>query len=256
MTTLPIKLRLANKWLLVRAAGWGLIFRILESSGFIRKAIHSKHNNFKPIILGDKTLWIVSSVLQPKMKPFSYSKIRSVFDHDLRFFQTKETISSIKSASAQVVIAIVEGSTYSRIHELADKDTVVFQLKSKILRFVVNGPFKGLGEAILLLIIHAEANPTTYIKKISGRYIVNQAIEKRPILFREQSGSAISISYGMSFDVFECWQNYLELHLSDLSRGISMEQVLHNFTQDYSFTGSPILGVSGRTAVTGGEIHV
>lgn len=256
MTNLPIKVRVFSKWLAVRAYGWSFLFRSLDAAGIVKRAIHSKSNSFDLEISTQKSLWIVSSVIQPRLSPFSYSKVRSVFSHDSRLAQTRETIASIKSTTDRVVIAILEGSKYAGIYDLADQDVVVFQLKSRILRFVVNGPYKGLGEAILLMLIRSEADASTYVRKISGRYTVSQAIETRPVLFREQSGSAISVSYGMTLNVFEKWQSYLETNLSALSKGISMEQVLYNFTKSNSFKPSPLLGVSGRTAVTGGEIHV
>lgn len=245
-----------SKWLRTRATAWGIVFRILESKGIVSRAIHSEQNNLNPVIYGYNTLWIISSVIQPKLRPFSYSKVRSVFPPETRFIQTKNTIASIKSISDKALIVVVEGSKYAGIDELVDENVLVFQLKSNILRFVVNGPFKGLGEAILLLLIRPKAKSTTYVRKISGRYIVNEVIEKKPILFREQSASAISISYGMTLDVFEHWQKYLEINLTVLSKGISMEQLLYDFTRRHSFDGSPILGVSGQVAVTGGETKV
>jgi len=254
MNKSQIKLKIGTKWLAGRATVWGFLFRGMESTGIISKIIHSKRNDIALIIPKPHTLWLVTSVIQPNKKPFSYSKNRSIFTDELRLTQTKETIASIKMNSDHALIAIIEGSKYPKIHDLADQEVLVFQLQSKILKFVVNGPFKGLGEAILLLLFRPDASTTTYVKKISGRYVVNEDLQARPILFREHSGSAVSISYGMIPEVFNCWQNYLEAHLLVLSQGVSMEQLLHNFTRENSFTGSHLLGVSGKNAITGGEI--
>ena len=235
---------------------WGYVFRAMYLSGIIDREINSERDYLSTICVGDQTVWLVTSVIQPRKKPFSYTKNRSVFTDELRFIQTKETVTSIKEKSKQAIIVVIEGSKYPRIREIVEEGVFVHQIKSRILKFIVNGPYKGLGEAVMLMILQPETKIKTYVKKISGRYILSQEIESRPILYREQSGSAISISYGMTIEVFIKWQRYLESSLSAMSRGISMEQILYNFARENAYSGSALLGVSGRTAVTGGEINV
>jgi hypothetical protein len=176
MISSQIRLKLLERWLKGRAAVWGCVFRTMESTGIVGKAIHSKRHNFQPKISGAMTLWIVSSVIRPKKKPFSYTRQRSVFTEDLRFIQTKKTIESIELNSRNAVIAVIEGSNYERVSKLESRNVLVHQVRSKVLRFVINGPYKGLGEAILILLVRADTNSTTYIKKISGRYTVQKEI--------------------------------------------------------------------------------
>lgn len=248
--------RLDYKVLSIRAGLWGKAFRALDYVGVTRTTVLAKRNKFRVELNGTGTIWIITSVIKTKKTPFSYTRTRSVFDEDERLLQTAETIASIKKNSEKSIIIVMEGSNSPRINELRARDVWIYQKRSLVLKLLINGPFKGLGEAIQILIVQPVLDADSYIRKISGRYLVKTKLENRPIFFREQAGSAISITYGMTGPVFLDWQNFLGNNLRSLSRGISMEQLLCRFAKENSFEASPKLGVSGRVAVTGGEINV
>jgi hypothetical protein len=122
---------------------------------------------------------IITSVVQTTDNPLSYSPLRSIYSHQQRFEQTLETIASVRRHMPGAHILLVECSPASPwMDALKSK---VDQFVNLEYDFVVNrSPEKGLGEKTLLAAISHLRAPYSYIYKITGRYVLQNAITWGP----------------------------------------------------------------------------
>tara|TARA_B100001758_G_C18408180_1_gene613671 strand:- start:2107 stop:2859 length:753 start_codon:yes stop_codon:yes gene_type:complete len=124
-----------------------------------------------------KNLVLITSVINPPNKPLSYSNIRSVYNREVRFEQTKLTIKSIKEKIPNSKIIIVECTNFTddeKNYFNKNCDYILNLWEQKELHSSIFGLSKSLGEGtqmikVLEYIIEKKIKFDNLFK-ISGRY--------------------------------------------------------------------------------------
>jgi hypothetical protein len=129
----------------------------------------------------------------------------------------------------------------------------IYRIKKWIPRIVINGPFKGLGEAIMLIASFELTSDFEFVSKLSGRYqLSSHPISTPEVLFSLSDEKASSIYYRMPIEVYREWLKFIDSNLSHLSTGVSMEDLLTKFTKKWNLNPIGKLGVEGLNGITGG----
>jgi hypothetical protein len=130
-----------------------------------------------------QNLFIITSVLVPIDRPLTYSETRSLYTPHERFFQTLETIRSIRSKAPNNYIYFLEGSNApiemeNALIRLVDKYINCSQ--DEEIKLNVEDSQKSKGEVALLLygLNHLDnLDDFENIFKISGRYYLNDRFD-------------------------------------------------------------------------------
>jgi hypothetical protein len=123
-----------------------------------------------------ENLIIITSVINIPNSPFSYTNVRSTYNREERFQQTKNTIISLKNKIPNSKILLVECSELNEEIEYINKNVDYFinLYGNSILENYIFGLSKSLGENTLILgaIDYLIDNNIQYknLYKISGRY--------------------------------------------------------------------------------------
>lgn len=207
---------------------------------------------------------IITSVIDFKEKPLSYSAKRSVFPAEERLKQTEETISSVRKYIPGAKIILIEAG----VTNVADKiegnvDKYVYLGKNWIVRLACDSKHKGLGEAISLLYgyKHIREMDGEYYFKISGRYFLNdrfditvwEALDKATVTI--SNGVISTRLYGLPRSLLRSWKFLLLRSLPLLWWRRSIEEVLAEKVPRQSLNVVDTLGVSGLIGPTGETIQ-
>jgi len=115
-------------------------------------------------------LAIISSVINTCSAPLSYYPIRSVFDKHQRYEQTLQTIESLGRIPNKKIY-FVECSEIPEFEEDIKKRVDFYRNIYKGNESIIDGPHKGVGEAVSLL--SADTDDYDNVYKIAGRYYLN-----------------------------------------------------------------------------------
>jgi len=115
-------------------------------------------------------LVIISSVINTCSAPLSYYPIRSVFDKHQRYEQTLQTIESLKKIPNKKIY-FVECSEIPEFEEDIKRRVDFYRNIYKGNESIIDGPHKGVGEAVSLL--SADTDDYDNVYKIAGRYYLN-----------------------------------------------------------------------------------
>lgn len=125
-----------------------------------------------------KKTFIILSVITPwNSNAWTYGP-RSLYSPDERFYQTMDTINSIRKFGGEhAKIILIEGGACSYKKEISPVvDKYVYAANSLIVRNAVGGKSKAFGEVMLWLsaMPFIIRNKSHYYWKISGRYKLNE----------------------------------------------------------------------------------
>lgn len=179
-------------------------------------------------------VFLVTSVLEPCKKPFSYVARRSKFTFDQRLFQLIKSVHSIqeKFPEPNKHIFIIEGSTHLTTDQ---KKKLEDHLSCEILYHsspFIDSPHKCQGEASLLLygldIVNQRFPEVQHLFKLSGRYSLNSKFSQKNFMeitnniFREiEKGSPF-------FESNPCFYTFFyKIHKRDQLRDLC-ENILFN----------------------------
>jgi hypothetical protein len=209
---------------------------------------------------GDKTTFIITSVIHFSPKKLTGSTPRSVFDPAMRSLQTEKTIASIREKMPGADIILLEMGKEKNIGvdlvKMADR--YVYIGDRKRVRWAVNGRRRGLGEAMGLIAASKELDTgASFFFKISGRYHLNEQFEPRlwqgDFFQAKKYETGISTRlYGFNRRFFSDWQTALKRSLWKLYWGSSIEDVFPAKFGPDRIQGIKKLGLSGKIA-NGGE---
>ena len=180
-----------------------------------------------------KKTFIITSVIYFSSAKLFDSSIRSVFTPEERTMQTIKTIRSIREKVPGATILLLEmGKEKNIAKELTGiVDKYVFIGDHALVQWAVNGKFRGLGEAMGLIVSRKELNTDAdFFFKMSGRYFLNDhfepAIWQGDFFLAKKYGEGISTRlYGFGRGFFSGWQKALKRSLWQLYRGRSIEDV-------------------------------
>jgi len=206
-----------------------------------------------------KTTFIITSVIHFSQKKVLGSSLRSVFSPEDRTVQTLNTIRSIRAKVPGAFIILLEMGKNRNIAEelIGAVDKYVFIGQKTLVRWAVNGKFRGLGEAVGLITAKKDLNTgADFFFKISGRYLLNEHFDTtqwQHDLFsaRKYSEDISTRLYGFNRKFFGEWQNALKRSLFQLYRGMSLEEVLPVKFGKQRIYNMQKIGVSGYTAPNG-----
>ena len=177
---------------------------------------------------------IITSVIYFSQKKLSKSSVRSVFTPEVRTMQTFQTIDSIRKKIPGAFIILLEMGKEKNIADELVKgvDKYVFIGNNRLVKWAVNGKYRGLGEAMGLIVSKKELyTGADFFFKISGRYFLNDEFDLT--LWKDNFFSARKYErgistrfYGFSKELFADWQKALRRSLLQLYRGRSIEDVL------------------------------
>lgn len=207
----------------------------------------------------NKSTFIITSVIHFSQKKLSYSNIRSVYTPAERTGQTLKTISSIRDKVAGVSIVLVEMGQEKKISAdiINAVDNYIYIGNNWLVKWACNGKYKGLGEAIgLLLASKSFKGASGMYFKISGRYFLNDDFDISmwngdKFFFRKYKESISTRLYAFPAGLFEHWKMSIRKSLYQLYRGRAIEDELHLHIPKELIEGINILGVSGFVAPDG-----
>lgn len=218
-------------------------------------------------------LVLVTSVINVKNNPLSYSKIRSVFNREERFEQTKRTIESIKCKIPDSKILIVEYTNFTKDEQEYFKCACDFilnlwgrnDLESKIF-----GKSKALGEGTMTIealkwIIDNNINYENLFK-ISGRYWLSDNFEfdnfnNDKLIFKKINGNIDNIFtalYKIPKKDTKTLLIFLENNIDKMIKCVGYEVLFSIFLKDIGYKNicfyDPI-GLQGFVTVCGSEYN-
>jgi hypothetical protein len=197
-------------------------------------------------------VWFVTSVIEPTKKSLSYSGSRSYFTKDERLNQTKEGILSIQKNYPEARIVLLEGSKRDFSNQFNGMGIEVVHFGKMFDQYIIRSPFKGLGEAYMLLSSASFSRHAKKVNKISGRYLISTNNNNADNLVAFSSNKAITILYSMQRSTYIEWLIHLETNFTELSKGLAIEEALTSFVAINNLAISQELGVEGLNGITGG----
>jgi hypothetical protein len=169
-----------------------------------------------------------------------------------RLQQTRESVQSVISEDPTAKIVLLDGSKKNYSDFFSEYDIHYVHLNNFMSRIFINSPFKGLGEAFMLLSCQDLIAGYKVVNKLSGRYSVYGYDSGQDPKIAFSSNKAVTIHYSLNSVTFDEWLDFLKMHLEDLTHGISIEDLLTNFTSKLKIPSIETLGVEGQNGITGG----
>lgn len=212
------------------------------------------NNNMKEIT------FIITSVIHYAEKKLSYSNTRSIFSPEERALQTIKTIRSIKKYIPKAKIILVELGIKPTLPRSLDQlvDKYIYLGNNFLVRKACDGKYKGLGEAVGLLVAHKYFNQNNgFYFKISGRYYLNNdfVLHKwgnlNQITLLQKRNIMSTRLYGFPSEELESWKKALYFSIPYLLTGKSIEYALFKFLSKKNIHNLDILGVQGDCAPSG-----
>lgn len=212
-------------------------------------------------------LILITSVINTCSNKLSYSKIRSKFSMEERFFQTKNTIQSIhEKITRPKTIMFIETSTIPKEYELFIKKNVDIYLNPdnpQILNNTTNCS-KSLGEGsqtiyALQYLIDNNIECNHFIK-ISGRYFlsnkfdldtyINNNIVVKPI--NNNKKNILTALYKLPGKNVNLLLDFLKENINQMQKCIGYEVLFAQFIQKFTnIIFIDIVGIKGYVSVCG-----
>lgn len=204
---------------------------------------------------------IITSVIKCSNKSVSYSKTRSVFAKEDRLKQTMDTIGSVRKYIPDAYIILLElGQQYEeniKIQKIVDQ--YIDFSNNNLIRFFVDGIFKGLGEAVGVIVGYMKINKSfDYYFKLSGRYILNNNFNIANFISKEPFSAKIYDKKVMSTRLYFFKKEYLRywflkhiISIPFLLLNRSIERLLYIFINSKNINSVKTLGVTGYIGPNG-----
>lgn len=192
-------------------------------------------------------LVIVSSAINTCSAPLSYYPIRSIFDKYKRYEQTLQTIESLDKIPDKKIY-FVECTDISEFEDDIKGKVDFYKNIYEGNESIIDGPHKGIGEAISLL--SADVNGYENVYKISGRYYLNAEFDyslwnNDSTIFwvDDKNGWRLTVFYKINKNQFTKWLGILAKMVTD-NEPRAIEQMMTEIT-DYKKINK--IGVEGYT---------
>jgi hypothetical protein len=221
-----------------------------------------------------ENLFLVTSIINIPNLPFSYTNIRSIYNMDERFEQTKKTLKSIKEKIPNSKILFIEYSELTENMTLFLKETCDYFInlyEDATIKNNIFGLSKALGEGTLTLkaIEYIEKNNIVFKNffKISGRYFISdnfyyEKYNNNKIVVQKIDNDKNNIStflYKLDYESVFIFKKHLIDNHDKMLKCIGYEVLFADFiNQNYNkekIKYIEVLGVNGKIAVSGDMIH-
>jgi len=214
-------------------------------------------------------LVLITSVINTPQNPLSYSKIRSVFNREERFNDTKETIKSIKENIPNCKIMIVECSDFSEEENdffCKNCDFILNLWEIKDIHNNIFGMSKSLGEGTMTIyalnyIIHNKINYDNLFK-ISGRYYLSENFnynnfENNNLIFKKIDGNINNIFtalYKVPHNYTKILRDFLINNANLMYKYVGFEILFGFFLKNINYKDTifyDTIGLKGKVTVCG-----
>lgn len=182
-------------------------------------------------------VFIVPSVIYFDPAPISYSIVRSIYSPEIRAEQTAMTISSVREKVPNAKVILMEMGLRRELpfdlHLKADQ--YVYLGHRRYIRKIADGPNKGHGEALALLLAHRAAMKyrARYYFKLGGRAWLDHRFsldtwvnEPGFAALKYSDDCCASRLYGFPAEMYDFWRESMRKALPLLEFGSAMERVL------------------------------
>lgn len=211
---------------------------------------------------------LITSVINTPNNPLSYSKIRSVYNRNERFEQTKKTIQSVKEKLPNIKIMIVECTDFNDNEKefLVDNCDYILNLwEKKELHNNIFGTSKSLGEGTMtiesLKYIEELKLEYQYLYKISGRYWLNENFKLDKIennVFKKinnDENNVFTALYKIDKKTVEKLLIFLINNIQNMRQFIGYEVLMSHFVKNIDKFLVDIIGLSGFVTVCGSKYN-
>ena len=202
--------------------------------------------------------WIITSVINFAESELSYSKVRSIYTPEQRITQTLKTIESIRTFAPESKIILFEMGVNEFFNPILKEnvDQYFFLGKNIFVKYSCKSKFKGLGEAIGLLIGLRKVKALGFIFKISGRYYLNENFDLSnwdidEINLKQYDEAMSTRLYGFPIRKMNLIKNALFKSLPNLFKGKSIEESFFSKLNENKIVSIKELGISGFVAPDG-----
>ena len=228
--------------------------------GELRPEISHLTADLNSVLVGMPTApWLITSVIHPANTALCYSRVRSVFTPEQRLIQTLESIRSVQDLARVPNPIVVDLSDLLPEERQAITDTGAHLVRGSGLenmRWSVDGPFKGLGEACMVAALaHTCQAQAAGFWKLSGRYQLTRArpAHERPwgVTAHVSGGVTNTICFGVDDRLSSAYGQWLIDSMRSLSKGDSIEQVTTRFAESRGCLNERRSYVRGQIAVNG-----
>jgi hypothetical protein len=219
---------------------------------------------------------LITSIIETKLTPLSYTETRSVFTKLERFEQTKHTIETLKKIPDRKVFLI-------ECSQLTDEENLYFNnncdifinlydLKNQSIINNINSPSKSLGEGTMTIFAldYLFNNKIKFnnLFKISGRYWLNdkfdyEIYDNDKIVAQYIKNFGSTALYKLPFSVSRLWFEHLKNSGERFFKCDGYEQIFASFLDSIENNDllKPLLlncnsmGLSGYVSVSGGYLE-
>lgn len=215
-----------------------------------------------------KNFFLITSVINISNNPLSYTNIRSVFNSNERFEQTKNTINTIRNKVPNVSIMIVETSLLNKEHEEYLKNNCDYFLNfydDLNVRARVNSSSKSMGEGtqIIKALEYIKNNNICFDNffKITGRYWLgdkfNYSIyDNNSVIYRGYHKAIITSLYKINYENIDFFYKSLINSEEDFKNCRGQEEIFFDiFSNISNKIHVDIIGIEGFISVTGDLFH-
>jgi len=217
-----------------------------------------------------KNITLITSIIDTPNLPLSYTNVRSVFNKQERFEQTKKTISTIREKIPDNKLFLIECSPLTneeREYFISNVDYFYNVYDTKNIQLInrMHNKSKSMGEGTLTILalkyLFEKNIEFDNLFKISGRYWLNDGFDyclydnfnsmARRIF--DDPNNIVCCFYKLSRDMTQKWLDFLINSEKEFYNCIGYEVIFANFLNQYSYQLiKNKIGVHGYVSVCGG----
>lgn len=219
---------------------------------------------------------LITSIIDTKLTPLSYTNTRSVYTKQERYEQTKNTIESLQKIPDRKIFVIECSQLTDEEREYFTKNCDIFinlyDLNNQVIINNINSHSKSLGEGTMTIyaLEYLFANKIEFnnLFKISGRYWLNDNFDykiynnnKIVAQYIKKFGS--TALYKLPFSVCKLWLEYLHNSIDRFFNCEGYEEIFASFLDSIEnndllkilLVNCNSLGLSGYVSVCGGYLE-
>ena len=211
-------------------------------------------------------LVLITSIINTPNIELSYIKTRSVFSHDERYTQTKQTIKSVKEKIPNCKIILVECSDLTEDQNTyfnTNSDYFINLINNNELKENIYSKSKSLGEGTMTIsaLEYITNNNIKYdnLIKLSGRYLLsprfdyNKYNNNNIIIKSINSNSVVTALYKLPYNYVNEYYIFLKSNINNMINCIGFETLFSIFLKTINInniTECDPIGFQGNVSVS------
>lgn len=254
---------------LLEVKWWNKPLGVLKNLSFNNPYEDVKYlKKYRNYIMNEMNIcFVITSVVYPCNLSLNYCDTRSAFNTSERIKQTQSTIQSVREKCPSAHVVLVDGGEQDpQLQDMVDEYFYVGN--DEKIRQAVGSPYKGLGEAYLILsVLDKIKEEYDYYFKLSGRYYLTDAFDVTDFQFsafnfknytkkkmnigesQYVKGAHSTRLYGIPGKQVKQYDIALRESIKKLKKGRGIEYVLPQCLKKEKFYYKDVLGVAGLCGV-------